>query len=57
MVFCFASGCCTRSAWAIAAVLIQTTLEERAILAAPSPEEVLRDYLKVCLLLRRAGRS
>jgi hypothetical protein len=52
MVFCFASGYCISTASAAVLLLAELGLQERAILVAPSPSDVLRDYLKLCKLWR-----
>lgn len=51
MVFCFLSMSCIRSAAAAALVLGRMALEERAILAVPSPSLVLRDGYRIAMAL------
>lgn len=51
MVFCFLSGSCIHSALEAVLVLGRLALEEGAILAVPSPLDVLSDYLWLCMRL------
>jgi len=55
MVFCFLSNCCVCSSLEAVLVLGRMALEERAMLAAPSPSDVLGDYLRFCMLLQGVG--